>query len=556
MDEYLPGMAGPLKPPKNGHCYQFLVSARVSDPRPGKQNETSLEDQESQARGLIKKMTSMPVEITVIAGSGSGELLTRDELLDLKDKIRTGKFDVVLTEDLGRIARDVEAYHVCGMCEDYDTRLISLPDSVDTLDPNWGDAAFFTSYFYRKENREKSRRCKERKRSRFQAGGDLPDPIFGYIKPEGAKFDGEMSKDPNAEWVYKEWFRKLDAGATFTEIADWLNDNHVSLPPCARKGRWIHEMVARHTFNPILKGRREHNKRKTRRRNDIGKYVSTRADPEELLFRDVPHLAFFEPGYYDRVVAKVQARNAKFRRKSDGRFQVGIVAPKRRVRFPGRVTFCGICGWRYVFGGHGQTDRMMCDGARHYACWNSVTFDASLATQKITAAIWDQIERLADFDAAYLQQIQAQAREADTEIQEEVTRINRQLRETETELANLVKFVREGCSSAAIAKEIEKAEAKQARLQGELHERQDEAAEQELVLPPLEQLKEMARAAFGRLAEDQDEFPRAMRTLIPKLVVFPVRLRDGGVPMLRAQFRLHLAPLLSSKRQQQALAEP
>ncbi len=553
MDDYIPGMAGPLKPPKNGHRYEFLVSARVSDPREGKQDERSLEDQEFQARALIKQMTSRPVNVTVIAGSGSGELLTRTELIQLKEAIRTAKFDVVLAEDLGRIARDVESYHFCGLCEDYETRLIALNNSVDTLDPNYRDAAFFASYFYQKENREKSRRIKERKRSRFQAGGDLPDSIFGYIKPKGAKHESQMSKDPLVEWVCKEWFRKLDEGATFAEIADWLNANRVPQPPHARGDKWTGTMVGRHTYNPILKGRREHNNRKTRRRNDTGEYVSVKAEAEELLWRDVPHLAFFEPAYYDRVVGKVRARNAKFRRKSDGVPGHGIARPTKRVRFPGGITECGICGYRYVFGGHGQADHLMCDGARHYVCWNGVTVDGPLAAQKVSAAVFTAIEQLEDFDPAYLATLKQEAEACDIEVKRELARLDRELQTVERHLGNVLSHLREHGSSAAVKKELADLEAKQARLAGERSEQLEWAADQKLLLPSLAELKQIAREAFKDRAGDDGEFARCMRTLIPRLVVFPVRLCDGGRPVLRAMFRLHLAHLLPDKRQRQVL---
>jgi len=50
--------------------------------------------------------------------------------------IRSRKYDLVLTEDLGRIVRRVQAHLVCELCEAFQTRLISMmTDQVDTGQP-------------------------------------------------------------------------------------------------------------------------------------------------------------------------------------------------------------------------------------------------------------------------------------------------------------------------------------------------------------------------------------------------------------------------------------
>ena len=243
----------------------------------------------------------------------------------------------------------------------------------------WRDAAFFASYFYEKENQDKSLRIKERLRARFLAGGALPNIIFGYVKPMGAKTDNDLRKDPVAEPILKEWFRRLDEdNASYSEIADWLNTQSVPTSQSCRKPKWDCHLVSQITHNPILKGIRYHNKRKSRRINISGRYKTEKAPPEDLLERHVPHLAFFDSEYYDRVLAKLDARNAKYRRAGRGEADPCQNRPKKRVRFPGQALYCNICGRLYVFGGHGQKDHLVCSGAREYRCWNSITADGPL----------------------------------------------------------------------------------------------------------------------------------------------------------------------------------
>jgi len=205
-------------------------------------------------------------------------------------------------------------------------------------------------------------------------GGCLRHAIYGWVKPPGAKSDAEMSKNPDAEPVYRAWFRMLDEDdATYADVARWLNKTGVPVTKWKNGNtEWDGAMVARHTFNPRLKGVRERNRRRSRRINKTGRYVSVKAAAGDLLVRKVPHLACFDEAYYDRVVAKVKARNGCSRRSDDPAADPCLNRPKKATRYPGRVTFWGICGRQFVWGGHGQTD-----ARRRYAAfiWPPVIHD-------------------------------------------------------------------------------------------------------------------------------------------------------------------------------------
>jgi len=116
--------------------YKVLCACRVSDPKLGKPDERSLDDQEASYRELLDRNVVGTYELTVIAGSGSGQLLTRADYQRLIDEIATRKYDLVLCEDLRRIVRRIYAHLVCEHCEDHDTRLYAINDHVDTALPN------------------------------------------------------------------------------------------------------------------------------------------------------------------------------------------------------------------------------------------------------------------------------------------------------------------------------------------------------------------------------------------------------------------------------------
>jgi site-specific DNA recombinase len=397
-------MVTELKPPltaRNGHTLKVFLVCRVSDPGPGKQDIRSLADQEALYRHWLREHTTLPVEIAVVAGSGSGEWLERKEYLQLVEMVESDEYDVGLTEDLGRILRRIQAHMFCESCVDHRTRLIALNDHVDTCEPGWEDRSIFAAWHHERSNRDTSDRIKRSHRNRFEQGRCLALPIYGYHKVPGGKTDDDLEKIPEAVPIYEEWFRRLDDGRTYSEIADWLNETGVAPGPYSRNTKWDCPMVTRTSHNWLLKGLRFRNKRKTRRINNPGRYKSEKAEPKDLLLRHVPHLAFFDDAYYDRVIAKADARNAKFRRNGNGTPAPCQDRPKKRTRFPGQTVYCGICGRLYVFGGHGQRDHLMCEGAREYKCWNGITFSGPLAARKISEAALSEVCLLEDFNPVF-----------------------------------------------------------------------------------------------------------------------------------------------------------
>ncbi len=409
--------------PKNGMVALIIFVMRVSSPDdPGKVDEKnrkqdirSLDDQERYLREWIKANVDCDYQVEIIGGSGSGELLDRDELRQLEDLVATGKFDLVLTEDLGRIMRRIRCHTFCEESLDYDTRVIAINDYVDTFEDGWEDRSIFSAMHHERANRDTSKRIKRSRRNRCTLGESEALPIYGYVVPEEANSDRDWRKDPSAQTVYERWFQMLDDGATFGEVADWLNANNVPVGPYCRNTRWDGQMVARATYSTILKGVRVYNKTITVR-DSRGKYRSEKAPPELLMTREVPHLAFFDPDYYDRIVAKLRAQNACYSRKSrvNGKdIRTGV--PRKRTRFPGQMVSCGICGRSCNYGGEVSGDRLFCSGAVHYKCWNAVGLSGPIVTEKVLEAILAEVERLPEWDERMLTTIQEEALKLDAD---------------------------------------------------------------------------------------------------------------------------------------------
>ncbi len=299
----------PLEP-RRGSTLEMLGVARISGDN---QDPQALKDQEARYREFLVANCKHPLNLTMIATQGSGEYLDREELSRLQKEIESRLYDGVIMEDLARNCRRVHAYLTCELCEDCDTRLLALNDNVDTA-TDWRQNAWFAVFRHEAYNKDTALRIRRTLRNRFMQGGVFQVPIFGYIKPPGAKSDADVTKDPEAEPIYDEWFRKLENDESYSAVADWLTELGIPTGPYCRGKRWTGRMVMRVTFNPILKGLRVRNKKISKRINKTGRRRSVDAPPEERLERECPHLAFIEPKRYDRLIRKLQLKNDKYRR--------------------------------------------------------------------------------------------------------------------------------------------------------------------------------------------------------------------------------------------------
>jgi hypothetical protein len=550
-------MSTVLQPPltaRHGHKLKLLYVCRVSDPGPDKQDERSNDDQQAMLSRWLIANTDLPYEVTVLAGFGSGEWLERKEYLQLLESIESGQFDLVLTEDLGRIARRIHAYLVCELCVDHDTRLIAINDHVDTAQEGWEDLAIFSVWHHERSNRDTAKRIKRTHSNRFPQGGCLSLPIYGYLKKPDAKTDDDLQKLPDAAPIYEEWFRRWDDGALDAQVADWLNEQKVPTGPYCDGRKWTGAMVSRVGHNPLLKGVRFRNRRKSKRVSS-GKYVSKKADEAALIIRRVPHLAFFDEAYYDRVIAKVDARNAKYRRNGKGGPDPCQNRPKRRSRFPGQSIYCGPCGRPYVFGAHGQKDHLMCTGARDHVCWNGISVDGPLSSRKILAAAMGQIETLDGVDLVSLEMLNEEASRLSAAREACLREIAAALDRGDREIANLMKFIRNGDDSPSVRAELLRIEEQQQQLRFD-KEDNEQTPTGAVVAPPVDEVKQLAREFLGNVALDSNDFAERLRKLTGRIMVWPFRLCDGGGLVLRARCHVQIANLLPDKRLREVLQRP
>ena len=533
--------------PKNGIKFRVIGVARISTEH---QDERSLEDQRAYyEQHLDRKLGAGNYELSVVSSRGSGQILDSSALEKLKQMVESGMHDLVIAEDLGRISRRVFAITFCELAEDSNTRVIAINDCIDTAEPNWKQASIFASFKNESFCKDTSARIKRSLRNRFQQGAIVMEMQYGYIKPHPKANDEEVYKDPAAIPIYAKWISMLEAGATYSEVARWLNANNVPVDPPKRKKRkdrcekWTCEMVRRLTCNPLLKGERHRNKRMSIRVNKTGRPKLVDAPPEELLIRKVPHLAFVEPDRWDRLIRQLDKRNKKYSRSKESKNHPRSGIPKRRTRWPGQHLRCGVCGRFFVHGGHGKKARMMCNGAREYACWNAMTVNADQVAEAVAGDIRELVRALPSFDDDWAGQYEAQRVKLQASEDAELGRVSEQLKNEERELDNLIAGLASLGQSAALVAQIQSRERAVEMLKDEKY-KLEQASRQTVALPSLEEIIAVADESFEDLAVECEAFGRVMKSVVTDFYVLPYQLADGGKIQPRIVFKACLAPLV------------
>lgn len=303
--------------------------------------------------------------------------------------------------------------------------------------------------------------------------------------------------------------------------------------------------MARVTHNPILKGLRVRNAKMSRRINKTGRPCSVLAPPEERLERYCPHLAFFSPEYYDRIIRKLDLRNAKYRRKGVNGIDHRQHVSKKRTVWPGQHLRCEVCGRLYYWSGLKDRNWMVCSGGQSYQCWNSLALNGTVAVQKLPAAILGEIQALPDHDPTFLEMIKQKAQELRDQQNERRHELGRQRVVLGEQIGRITQARAELGGNRPLLDKLRELAASRDEVEEQWSQCQP-ADEPALILPSISEIKERATRIFTSLVGSDPETGQILRRLIPDFIAFPFRLCGGGPVVIRARFILQLTSLWSA----------
>lgn len=164
--------------------------------------------------------------------------------------------------------------------------------------------------------------------------------------------------------------------------------------------------------------------------------------------------------------------------------------------------------------------------------------------QKVMSAIRNEIEGLDGFDEAFRSLVREEARAGMSGIVTEISQLDRQEGKLVRSIDHYAQAIGEFGTSVALLNSLREAETQLAELRFRRQRLRAEQTKQTPELPSADEWKKLAHAAFQEIETTSPAFARLMRELIPEIHVYPYRLIDGGLPVLRAKFMLNLMNFL------------
>src|SRR5206468_1184138 len=126
---------------------------------------------------------------------------------------------------------------------------------------------------------------------------------------------------------------------------------------------------------------------------------------------------------------------------------------------------------------------------------------------------------------------------------EQLRRVARELEQVGRDEQRLLAAIKQGGQLDVLVGELKSLQARGRELRFELQQLQ-KVLPPPIELPSTRAIRKAFEATFVTLAMDSSDFADCMRKIIDKIIVFPVRLVDGGNPFLRARFDVNLSSYL------------
>lgn len=520
------------------------------------QRETSIDDQISNCRVMVARegWTIDPRHI-YFDRAKSGASHDREALQRLRDDAEGGEFDVVVVDDLSRIARDslFMAMFMADM-QGADVRVVGVGDHVDTSEDQSDLVIQFrgiVNELYLKDLRAKTRRGLEGQKSRgFMVG----EKTFGYrsipkgqtivdrhgrARPEG--YDMQIFEEQAR--AVRRIFEMAASGLAINKIVKTLNFEGVK--GMYRTKGWSPGSITRLLNNEKYKGIWAWNKTRQVRNRKTGKKKQVSRPRSEWIIFERPDLRIVSDDLWNRAHERRKRARKAYESKPG---QVGFTKKQKgsNEAFPSTLLagtlVCGECGFKIIQVSGTRGGYLGCCGATRSACNNRVKVRRTLAEEKIVGLVRDLMH---DPDRVHeiIKRAAKHARELSDIKPEDVAARERELESARRKMENFVEFVGQGRAMSSLAAAMEATEKKIAKLEREVTglrvsmERQFEA-------PPRAWVEDRLRDFQQLLESDVLNSALALRDVLGRVEMHPVH-PDIGRSYYRAEASIGIVDLLA-----------
>ena len=334
--------------------HRIAVYCRFSTDR---QSPRSIEDQLRVCREYIERAGGAIADDLVFADAGvSGASMVRPGFQALHEAVRSGGVDVVVTEDLSRIGRDIgNNDRTLKQFKSWGARLLAINDGIDTGDKSaklLGAVKSAMGEVYLDELRDRTKRGMD---GLHEAGMWTGGKCYGYrTVPHGDHKRPEI--DSSQADVVRRIFAAYVAGKPLRSIAEELNSDGIAT---ARGGKWSHHTLRDMLRNELYTGEVVFNRRRWERDHETGKRRYVERPKSQWRRSHNPDLRIIDQATWDAAKTRI-ADTAKAIASGMG--------TNRGYPMSGLLV-CGQCGAPMIIAGGGKY--YSCAGAkRGHGCTN------------------------------------------------------------------------------------------------------------------------------------------------------------------------------------------
>jgi site-specific DNA recombinase len=520
------------------------------------QRPESIEDQVSACRRLAAEQGLTALEDHIYTDQAqSGARSDREGLNALVEAARADQFEVVVVDDLSRLARDnylmlsvIAELHFEGV------RVVSVADGLDSGDEDSTLAIQIRGIFNELQLQDLKKKTLRGQMGQKQRGFSVGERTFGYRsvpvgeirmdkkgrpRPEGYR----MEIEPREAATVLRIFEAYAHGMSLTKVVRVLNEEGVPGRFRTSKG-WSPSTVSRILDNQKYQGRWIWNKKGTRRDPRTGRRRQYIKPESEWVIHEDGSLRIVPPGLWDEV----RELRGKARRSwpgGKGRRGFSTEQGSRQQQFPTHLLsgamVCGECGAAIALVSGKGDGYYGCLAAAKGSCDNKMLVRRRLVEKVITDAVREQMSS-AEQIRYVLERVEEEVHKLYAHVPETI-----RLKETETaaeerRLANFVDFIGEGRGSQALAKALVETERRVEALREELDGLQ-RSGKNVFQTPPVEWIEQRLEQIGEVLGRRTGRSAMALRRLLGKIRLVPTQ-GDIGRPYYVAQTSIDALAIL------------
>lgn len=446
------------------------------------QRPESIEDQVGACRRLAGQQGFSILEDHIYADQAkSGARRDREALSALLAASRHGQFEVVLVDDLSRLARDnYLMLSVLAELSFQGIRVVSVADGLDSNDEESTLGIQIRGIFNELQLRDLKKKTLRGQIGQKQRGFSVGDRAYGFRsvpvgtlrmdkkgrpRPEGYK----MEIEPREAAVVLRIFKAYADGLALTRIVRMLNEEGVPGRLRSSKG-WSPATVSRMLDNEKYVGCWAWNKTESRRDPKTGRRRRFEKPESEWIVHEDESLRVVPQELWEAV----RKRRQEVRREwPGGKGRRGFSGDQgsRQKHFPTHLLsgamVCGACGAAIAQVSGKSGGYYGCLGAAKGACENKMLVRRRLAEKVILKEVRERISQ-PEHIRYVLDRVEEEVAKLYSDVPETIRLKETELVAEERRLANFLDFVGEGRGSRALAKALLETERRVEGLQAEL----------------------------------------------------------------------------------------